>query len=58
MSKLHKLETQELDNGDLLVICPPELLASMGWGEGTSLDITVDETTGVIHFKKVDVNAG
>jgi len=57
MSKLYKLDTQELDNGDLLVIFPPELLESVGWGEGTNLEITVDENTGVVSFKKADSNA-
>lgn len=40
-SNLNTLELKEDENGDLVLEFPDELLDSMGWGEGTELEIDV-----------------
>lgn len=41
-----------LDNGDAVLQFPPEMIAELGWDEGTAVEIQVDET-GRIVIKRV-----
>ena len=45
-----------LENGDAVVELPPDMLEILGWDEGDTLDISVDENNHII-LRKVDKDA-
>ena len=51
-SKTYTSKVLEIcDNGDAIVELPPELCENMGWKEGDTLDVSLDN--GEIILKKV-----
>lgn len=45
-----------LENGDAVLELPPEMLQILGWDEGDTLDISIDEYNHII-LRKVDKDA-
>ena len=45
-----------LENGDAIVELPPDMLQILGWDEGDTLDISIDENNHII-LRKVDKDA-
>jgi AbrB family looped-hinge helix DNA binding protein len=43
---------EEDENGDLVLIIPPQILDSIGWKEGDSLDISLTENGGICLKKE------
>jgi len=43
---------EEDENGDLVLIIPPQILDAMGWKEGDSLDISLTEHGGICLKKE------
>ena len=43
---------EEDENGDFILIIPPQILDSMGWKEGDSLDISLTENGGICLKKE------
>jgi antitoxin component of MazEF toxin-antitoxin module len=49
MSKRYESKVLEIcENGDAIIELPPELCEEMGWKEGTTLDISLDEQKRII----------
>lgn len=44
---------EELPEGELYIVLPPEMLASVGWDETTTLEWSIEN--GSIFLKKADV---
>jgi bifunctional DNA-binding transcriptional regulator/antitoxin component of YhaV-PrlF toxin-antitoxin module len=47
----YEVITQEDENGDLIVPVPLQVLKSLGWNEGDSVEIGVDDN-GDLYLKK------
>lgn len=52
-AKTYSVKTSLLENGDVMLELPDELLKSMGWQEGNEISIEIDEDTGNIVLSKV-----
>ena len=43
---------EEDENGDLILIIPPQILDTMGWKEGDSLDLSLTENGSICLQKE------
>lgn len=52
-ARSYAVKTTALENGDVMLELPDELLASMNWQEGDEITIEIDEESGNIVLRKV-----